>query len=102
MGLNKRFKAWTAGEDALLAKHYPAMGASVMLSRGYLADRTREAINRRAYVLGVKHVRHAEGIERIEMPWPMPTMNGPETQDCIRLRSWRYPVEAGALYWRIA
>jgi hypothetical protein len=98
---NKRFKEWAAGEDEMIRKHYPAMAATGMLARGYLADRTREAINRRAYVLGVKFDKHTEKMDQFETPWPMPTMDLNESLDCIRLRNWRGPVSPGLVGGRI-
>lgn len=97
MCVNDRHKAWTLGEDDLIRAQYPLLAASGMLKRGYLADRTGPAINRRAYVLGVKYAKHTEMMEAFETPWPVPTHDLMESLACVQLRKWRYPVERGPL-----
>ena len=100
MCVNDRHKAWTLGEDDWIRQHYPTLAATGMLKRGYLADRTREAINRQAYVMGVKFTKHTEMMEAFDTPWPVPTHD--YTAPDLALRDYSYPVERGPLVARIA
>ncbi len=97
MCVNDRHKAWTDGERAMIRTHYPTLSAAGMLKRGYLADRTREAINRQAHVMGVKFAKHAGKMDAFETPWPLPTHDLLDSLACVQLRKWRYPVERGPL-----
>ena len=95
-------KVWSSVEDDLVREHYPTLAATGMLKRGFLADRTREAINRRAYVLGVKFTKHTEMMEAFDAPWPVPTHTLLESLACVQLRKWIYPVAPAQLAARIA
>lgn len=64
--------SWTWVEDELVRKLYPELGAAKMRSRGILADRTREAINRRAFCLGVSNCANSLRRDNADEPWPMP------------------------------
>ena len=89
---------------ALLREHYPHGGSGPCLKRlpaGWSAGRVRRVANAH----GIRYVGPPPAAKReraAEPAWAVPGQNEMERDDCIRLRRWRYPVEAGALNWRIA
>lgn len=90
-----QYEAWTADEDALLTTHYYGRGAAPC--RVLLPDRSRVAIRRRAYILGLITHTPANKRERSDATWPLPAQDLLEALDCVRLRNWRGPVTHGAL-----
>ena len=85
---------WSDAERATLVKHYAKLGASGMQKAGYLTDRPRGSLTKMASLMGLSYsaAKHVN-----EEPWPMPTMDLPESLACVQLKQWRGPVTHGPL-----
>jgi len=86
-------KPWQGWENRVLESIYPHAGAEGAHER--LPHRGKAAIRAQAARLGIRS--HCPPKQKTDEAWAVPTMTLLEQLDCVVLRKWRGPVNAGPL-----